>query len=46
MSDEERDLAMSCASTDDIAWVRSGREKSGTAKNINRRIKGSLNGNL
>jgi len=36
-SDEERDAAMTLASTHDIAWVRPGREKSGTAKNIKRR---------
>lgn len=36
-SDEERDIAMTAASTADIAWVRPGREKSGTAKNLTRR---------
>jgi hypothetical protein len=36
-SDEERDAAMTKASTHDIAWVRPGREKSGTAKNLERR---------
>lgn len=36
-SDEERDAAMTAASDADIAWVRPGREKSGTAKNIARR---------
>ena len=36
-SDTERDEAMTAASNYDIAWVREGREKSGTAKNINRR---------
>lgn len=36
-SDEERDAAMTTASDFDIAWVRPGREKSGTAKNISRR---------
>lgn len=36
-SDTERDAAMTAASDYDIAWVREGREKSGTAKNINRR---------
>lgn len=36
-SDKERDAAMTAASTDDIAWVRPGREKSGTAKNLKRR---------
>lgn len=36
-SDEERDAAMTAASDLDIAWVRPGREKSGTAKNLARR---------
>lgn len=36
-SDEERDQEMTFASTEDIAWVRPGREKSGTAKNLARR---------
>jgi HAD superfamily hydrolase (TIGR01662 family) len=36
-ADEERDAAMTAASTEDIAWVRAGREKSGTAKNLRRR---------
>jgi hypothetical protein len=36
-TDEERDAAMTKASDDDIAWVRPGREKSGTAKNLRRR---------
>ena len=36
-SDEDRDEAMTYASDDDIAWVRPGRETSGTAKNIERR---------
>lgn len=36
-SDNERDATMTAASTYDIAWVRPGREKSGTAKNIKRR---------
>ena len=36
-SDTERDEAMTKASDYDIAWVRPGREKSGTAKNIARR---------
>ena len=38
-TDEERDVAMTEASDYDIAWVRPGREKSGTAKNIARRKK-------
>ena len=37
-TDTERDEAMTKASDADIAWVRPGREKSGTAKNLNRRI--------
>lgn len=36
-SDAERDAAMTAASTADIAWVRPGRENSGTAKNLKRR---------
>lgn len=36
-SDEERDAAMTSISDYDIAWVRPGREKSGTAKNLLRR---------
>ena len=36
-SDEERDAAMTAVSDYDIAWVRPGREKSGTAKNLLRR---------
>ncbi len=38
-SDNERDTAMTNSSDVDIAWVRPGREKSGTAKNIKRRAK-------
>jgi hypothetical protein len=38
-SDDERDSAMTKESDYDIAWVRLGREKSGTAKNIQRRNK-------
>lgn len=36
-SDKERDEAMTASSDYDIAWVRPGRENSGTAKNIARR---------
>lgn len=36
-SDVERDRAMTRASDEDIAWVRPGREKSGTARNLARR---------
>ena len=38
-SDEDRDVAMTLASDDDIAWIRPGREKSGTARNLGRRIR-------
>jgi hypothetical protein len=36
-SDEERDERMTAASGGDIAWVRPGRKKSGTQKNLDRR---------
>ena len=36
-SDDTRDAAMTAASTLDIAWVRPGRERSGTARNLARR---------
>lgn len=36
-SDRERDEAMTAASDTDVAWVRPGREKSGTSKNLARR---------
>lgn len=36
-SDEDRDSEMTTVSELDIAWVRKGRETSGTAKNIERR---------
>ena len=36
-SDSERDAAMTAASGFDVAWVRPGRERSGTAKNLARR---------
>lgn len=36
-NDVARDEAMTAASDDDIAWVRPGREDSGTAKNLARR---------
>jgi hypothetical protein len=38
-SDGSRDAAMTEASDNDIAWVRPGREKSGTARNLARRAK-------
>lgn len=37
-SDTDRDTAMTHDSDTDIAWVRPGREKSGTAKNLSRRM--------
>lgn len=37
-TDDERDHAMTAFSDYDIAWVRQGREKSGTQKNIDRRL--------
>lgn len=36
-SDDERDAAMTAESDFDIAWVRPGRENSGTARNLARR---------
>jgi hypothetical protein len=36
-SDEARDNCMTADSHQDIAWVRPGREKSGTWKNLDRR---------
>ncbi|ABC29376.1 hypothetical protein HCH_02576 [Hahella chejuensis KCTC 2396] len=36
-SDNQRDKQMTADSTCDIAWVRPGREKSGTARNLARR---------
>lgn len=38
-SDAERDAALTRASTVDIAWVRPGRERSGTARNLARRAR-------
>lgn len=38
-SDDERDSEMTRMTDYDIAWVRPGREKSGTAKNLMRRTK-------
>ena len=38
-SDEDRDAACTESSTHDIAWVRPGRENSGTARNLARRAK-------
>lgn len=39
VSDNSRDAAMTSATTDDVAWIRPGREKSGTARNLARRFK-------
>ncbi|MBU0552762.1 hypothetical protein KKF91_17055 [Myxococcota bacterium] len=39
-SDKERDCQMTLDSTHDIAWVRPGRERSGTARNLKRRAGG------
>jgi len=36
-SDDERDAQMTRESDCDIAWVRPGRQKSGTQKNLDRR---------
>lgn len=36
-TDAARDEAMTAASGFDVAWVRPGRERSGTAKNLQRR---------
>lgn len=36
-TDSERDAQMTAASDADIAWVRPGRKKSGTQRNIDRR---------
>jgi hypothetical protein len=40
-SDDKRDSAMTMFSHYDIAWVRPGKENSGTAKNIQRRKSGN-----
>jgi hypothetical protein len=37
-TDELRDCAMTLVSDADLVWVRPGRERSGTAKNITRRV--------
>ena len=37
-TDADRDSAMSAASDEDIGWVRPGRERSGTAANLARRL--------
>jgi hypothetical protein len=38
-TDSARDEALTAASTFDIAWVRPGRERSGTARNLQRRAR-------
>ncbi len=38
-SDDERDARMTRDSNNDIAWVRPGREKSGTQRNLDRRLR-------
>ena len=38
-SDQERDSAMTGNTDEDIAWIRPGRERSGTAKNLMRRAR-------
>jgi hypothetical protein len=38
-SDAEHDRALTEASDRDIAWVRPGRERSGTARNLARRAR-------
>jgi hypothetical protein len=41
-SDEDRDDSMTFASTMDIAWVRPGKENSGTAQNLARRQRDNI----
>jgi hypothetical protein len=43
-SDADRDAAMTAASSFDIAWVRPGRQRSGTAKNLQRRASATNRG--
>ena len=38
-SDRSRDIQMTMDSDEDIAWVRPGREESGTAENLKRRLR-------
>ena len=45
-SDEERDNAMTISSDEDIAWVRPGKEDSGTALNLKRRERYSAMKNM
>jgi hypothetical protein len=42
-TDEERDAAMTCDSRQDIAWIRPGKEFSGTAQNLARRKDPTVN---
>lgn len=37
-SDYKRDILMSLNSDQDIAWIRTGKERSGTARNLQRRL--------
>ena len=41
-TDELRDAAMTEVSDEDIAWLREGKEESGTAKNLARRKEGDI----
>ncbi len=45
-SDNARDKHMTLNSTQDIAWVREGREKSGTQRNLDRRKKFTHRGEI
>ncbi|MBP3958650.1 hypothetical protein J8F10_25670 [Gemmata sp. G18] len=45
-TDDTRDVQMTADSDEDIAWVRPGREKSGTQKNIDRRNRPRLTAKL
>ena len=38
-SDHDRDFSMTTNSNEDIVWIRKGKERSGSAYNIDRRIK-------
>ena len=41
--DAERDIAMTNISDEDIAWIKVGGERSGTAQNLMRRITNNIN---
>lgn len=43
ISNERKDAAMTYNSDYDIAWIRPGKEKSGTQRNLNRRIDAKWN---